>query len=440
MSRDELLRLYDGLFSRAMPETVAAQLAALPELAGDGPLQALIGERACGRGRRSSMPESWFEPVDLRKKIRVAKALFAGTIAGANDPRAAISPEEDDPKKIFDFIHYLAETLHKSPHRVSFLKDRCNREGRADLGLDYGNHAYNKRFRLLNRMAAHLQKYRKERRFLGYRIAGKVGLIADIAFEDFASDVGSAAFVAYFAARKRRRSVFTNLAQDRPFDDLCAALIDRCEGRPANWELIARVYPEPAVLARLDDAARGRLLGRWLMVLRDLAEDLAEIWQRSAIDLDTMVVRRGNDSSSWNIAAQAWNAARTGWLAFIRAMGTDNLIDKFLPGKVLRLMAADVAAWHRISGGAVHPDTAVWSELPAPWEVMRGRAMCDRGIVEAACRRAGIDPVASGWSAPAVPREAVAYRPTPELVHGVEIASPEMAALLRKLGWFSGKP
>jgi hypothetical protein len=34
------------------------------------------------------------------------------------------------------------------------------------------------------------------------------------------------------------------------------------------------------------------------------------------------------------------------------------------PGKVLRLMAADVAWWHRQSGGGLHQDTAVWKELP----------------------------------------------------------------------------
>jgi hypothetical protein len=437
---EPLAALYDSLFSREMPETVAARLAEIGELAGDARIAGLLAQRTHARRTFSSMPQGWFVPVDLRKKIRVAQSLFETVIQGANDPRAAISPEENDPKRIFEFIQYLAECIHKSPHRDSFLHSRLNREGRAYAGLEYGNHAYNKRFRLLNRMAEHLKQYRKETRFAGYRIAGKVGLVADVTYEDFCRDIWSAAFVSYFIARKRRRSVFTNTAQDRPFDDLCAALLRRCEKTDgANWELIARVYPEAEVLARLDDTARGRLLGYWLMLLRDLAEDLAGIWQRTSIDLDTMIVQRGNDSSSWNIAAQAWNSARTGWLAFNRAMGTDNLTEKFLPGKVLRLMGADVAAWHRMSGGAVHPDTLVWRELPAPWEVMRGRAACNRALIDAVCERAGLDPVKSGWSAPVVSRQAARYRPTPELVHGVEVASPELAALLRRLGWFSWK-
>ena len=64
----------------------------------------------------------------------------------------------------------------------------------------------------------------------------------------------------------------------------------------------------------------------------------------------------------------------------------------------------------------------------------------DRTTIEAACRRAGIDPVKSGWSAPR-PRTAVAaFRPTPELVHGVAVDSPYAAAFLRRLGAFSGHP
>jgi len=34
---------------------------------------------------------------------------------------------------------------------------------------------------------------------------------------------------------------------------------------------------------------------------------------------------------------------------------------------------------------------------------------------------------------------AAAFSPTPELVHGVAVTSPALAAVLRKAGWFSGK-
>jgi hypothetical protein len=104
------------------------------------------------------------------------------------------------------------------------------------------------------------------------------------------------------------------------------------------------------------------------------------------------------------------------------------------------LMAADVAAWHRSSGGGLEPDTQVWNELPPPWEVLSGAATCTREHVEEVCRRHGVDPVKKGWVAPPPERRVEKFAPTPELVHGVAVAGPELAAVLRKAGWFSGKP
>ncbi|MBX2854895.1 MAG: hypothetical protein KTR21_07900 [Rhodobacteraceae bacterium] len=440
MTESEILKqLYDGLWTREMPETVAHKLAELPTLAADPDISAALRRRINARSRRTSMLEGWFEPVDLREKIQVAQILFAGQIQEANDPRARISPVERDPREISHFIQYLSELLSRGRGARSFLQERLNRIQRDEIGLELSNHAYNKRFRLLNRMDAHLKTYRKERRFVGYRLAGKVGLVEGVSFDAFSNHAWSAAFVAYHAARKRRRSVFTNQSQDRAFDDLSEMLLKRVETHGGDWALVARVHSTPEVLERLTDAERGQLIGEWMLVLRDLSEDLREIWRRSDINLESMIVKRGNDSSSWNIAAQAWNAARTAWLGLSQAMGADNIVKWFLPGKVLRLMAADVAAWHRTSGGGVHPDTEVWRKLPFPWEVMRGEQPCDRSMIERVCRAAGLDPERAGWSAPLKPAHAAAFHPTPELVHGVEVASPEIAALLRKAGFFSGK-
>jgi hypothetical protein len=109
------------------------------------------------------------------------------------------------------------------------------------------------------------------------------------------------------------------------------------------------------------------------------------------------------------------------------------------PGKVLRLMAADVVQWHQQVGGQFDPNTTVWATLPLPWEVLSDTAACTRTMVEAACQQAQLDPVKSGWLAP---REhtVVAFRPTPELVHGVSVSSPYLANLLRKNKVYSGKP
>jgi hypothetical protein len=105
----------------------------------------------------------------------------------------------------------------------------------------------------------------------------------------------------------------------------------------------------------------------------------------------------------------------------------------------MRLMAADVAAWHRSADGKLHPDTVVWATLPPPWDVLTGWEACTRSDVEKACRNAGVDAEKNGWVGPRPSPRAVAFRPTPELVHGVAVSNPYLADWLRRAGAFSGK-
>jgi hypothetical protein len=123
----------------------------------------------------------------------------------------------------------------------------------------------------------------------------------------------------------------------------------------------------------------------------------------------------------------------------MEAMGMDAVISALCPGKTLRLMAADVAAWHRRSGGGLDADTFVWNELPLPWEVISGHAQCTRVQVETVCRKHGLDPAKSGWIAARTGPMPQQFSPTPELVHGVTVAHPGLATILRKMGVFSGK-
>lgn len=60
-------------------------------------------------------------------------------------------------------------------------------------------------------------------------------------------------------------------------------------------------------------------------------------------------------------------------------------------------------------------------------------------LVENVCWRYGLDPVKSGWSAPRPGRHIERFTPTPELVHGVVVGSPLLAAVFRQAGVFSGK-
>jgi hypothetical protein len=117
----------------------------------------------------------------------------------------------------------------------------------------------------------------------------------------------------------------------------------------------------------------------------------------------------------------------------------EDLIEQMCPGKVLRLMAADVAAWHRAAGNTLEEDTLVWQKLPRPWEVLTGEKRCRRDYVEAVCREHGVDPAKKGWCAPRMGSVIYPFRPTPELVHGVTVGHPGLALVLRKLGVFSGK-
>jgi hypothetical protein len=121
-------------------------------------------------------------------------------------------------------------------------------------------------------------------------------------------------------------------------------------------------------------------------------------------------------------------------------MGADELLDVACPGKVMRLMAADLAYWHRSTGGDVDPDTAVWAGLPLPWEVLSGQAVCTRATVAQTCATFKVDAQRKGWVAPREHAVVAVFRPTPELVHGVSVADPIWAGLLRRAGVFSGKP
>ena len=193
------------------------------------------------------------------------------------------------------------------------------------------------------------------------------------------------------------------------------------------------------MLRHLSAEQKGALLASWFGALQEIGALLREVWQGSEFARETMIVARGNDSTTWNNSAAAWNKARDAWIATLGALQMSDLLEAVCPGKVPRLMAADVAMWHQMTGGGSHPDTQVWAALPLPWEVLDGQAQCGRAQVEAACRAAKVDPLVTGWSAPRPRGRAARFTPTPELVHGVEVGNPILAKILRDAGWFSGK-
>ena len=347
-----------------------------------------------------------------------------------------LSPEDcSDPEAVTTYVSALGESIGKGFGEYRHL----SKKERKARGIFKNQRWYNKRYRMLCRLEAKIKALAWNKRKYEFTRIGKSGLATKIAKSDFEENMTTACLVAYLSARMSKRSVFTNGSQERAFDEIADMLLAKAEADPnTRWDLIAHVIAEPRVMRHLYDADRGKLLGMWWSLLSDMAAMLKEIAAKQKFDRARMVVTRGNDSSTWNQVASGWNQARSNWIALLYALGLEGMLSDVCPGKVMRLMASDVVQWHRSSGDDVHPDTKVWADLPPPWEVVAGETQCTRRDVERVCNAHGVDPEA--WTGCKKNQAPVEFRPTPELVHGVAISCPQLAAALRKGGVFSGKP
>jgi hypothetical protein len=441
MSWPELL--YDTLTRRAMPETVAG---IITENLGKGwrgdwkPDELVLLRRAAASRPSwfvSSMPED-FETVP-GCTANIATAL---NVHGVYAEPGAIEEMAHDAAAIAQLVDELGEPIGWR-HGQDWKAQRLTAAQRdADWYPEAlrGHRIYNKRIRVLRNLSDHAGRMAARQAFRRLILIGRSGFAVDIGRDRFTADPKAAAFIAYYTARKNRRRLFTLSAKENPVDDIAAMLLERCErSLSTDWQMIAMVCPQPVVLRHLDDSQIGELMGAWWTVMADAAGQLETAWPGEDVNRLRMVVRRGMDSSTWNTTAQAYNAARAAWINCTTLVGAQALTGPYLPGKVMRLMAADLAWWHQASGSGVDPDTQVWARLPFPWDVIRGVADCTLADVEAACAEAGIDPVARGWTGPHAPGKHAVFTPTPDLVHGVEVADPSWAALLRRAGVFSGK-
>lgn len=432
---DKLRTLYDYVQTRPRPEDVAETV--LEVL---GPMLAKQHRTVLDKAARNSMKRTAWgyssmasdfarATTKVENQVKTATVLFSVEPISATD---CLIPE-----RIEAFVRKISEPLHKE-YGKSKSTDRLNREQRQKVGMFKVQRWYNKRWRLLCSMEEKISRLVWNQRKYEYTRIGKSAMATQIPFEDFAADVGTACLVAYLAARMSVRSVFTNKSQEHAFDEVSAALLAHCkETGTARWDVIAYVMPDEPILARLTDEQRGIMLGRSWSLLVEMAEMLDTVWKKSKFDLKNMVVTSGNDSSTWNQVAGGWNKAREHWISLVNAMEMRGMLDQVCPGKVMRLMAADVVRWHLSSGGEIHPDTKVWAELPTPWDVIHGKAVCTRTTIAAACAKHAVDP--AKWINGKIDREPVPFKPTPELVHGVSISSPSLALALRKVGAFSGK-
>ncbi|WP_331735469.1 hypothetical protein OG379_40880 (plasmid) [Streptomyces sp. NBC_01166] len=440
---EEIFReLHASLTLRKRPEDVARLIQDLYETQGtelDEVTEAALAKAAEHSLRNlwhgyTSMREDFARPVGAQRQLARAASLFT-------DVPELPDSAGDDPDRIEVVIRVAGESIGRMYGQNDFGVDRLDRAERTAAGLgEVSKRQYNKRFRLLRRMEAKLARLIHEQRRREVTMTGKGALAHVVPYGLFAVDPNTAAFIAYITARGYMRSVFTNGRQRQVYDEVAEALFQRLRAQPERtcWSAVAHVHPTSEVLAAVSEEDLTQLLVRWNGFLRQVADLLEDAWNRHPLERETMIVRRGDDSSTWNQAAQAWNTARAHWFAILSELGQEKILDRVCPGKVPRLMAADVAYWHRMSGGGLHPDTYIWAELPLPWEVLRGEKECPRSLVEAVCARHQRDPVASAWTAPRPTADAVAFRRTPELVHGVAVADPLMASALRSAGVFSG--
>lgn len=417
-------RLYRSLSERWRPEDVAKYLLD----------REFAWPPRVRKALEAAIKHAWF-PYHSHMGTRFETTrgpLSALKVAGDLFPALEGPADGNDLDAVETYLGALNAALGRVPG-----DDFKSRPAKKDRPKEWRHHgAFNKRWRLAIHLERKLAKRQAHSALTKLARVAKSRLAHEIAWDDFSDDALTAAFIAYFTATLNRRSVFTAGKQKRAFDAVASALFDALDAKTANWWAVAHVYPDQSVLSRLSEEHRGALLGRWYGVMEASADILGQLAWSGGYDLKTLVVRPGNDSSTWNAAAGAYNKARDGWVNALYELGAAEVLDRFVPTKAMRLMAADVVRMHRMWGsGDLDPQTRVWQLLPKPWDILAGKATCTRDQVEAACLEAGVP--ADGWVRPR-PKTVAAFSPTPELVHGVSVASPELAAQLKKAGYYCG--
>jgi hypothetical protein len=438
---DVLSELHKSLDARFRPEDVATKILTLPGV----PPAAVYALRGMRAGSRSYMAEDFFRPPGVDRQLKTLAELLEKNHKSLKTLKAGVEGTNTD--AIRGVVEEACTLLKIKEGKHDFKHDRLNRDGRKEAGLKWlRKRQYNKLFRLMGRMDARTKSLANGWLIRNMLQISKSRLAFRLDEAEFRKDVASAAFIAYYTAMINRRSLFTNFSQPPPFDTAAKALYEwaaslrpRGKGR-ANWFAIAHVYPIDTVIQSMTDRQKGKLLGLYFGELKQAAGVLERVYTGNKFKLAEMIVQRGMDSSTWNMAAGAWNKLRDGWIGLVVAMGLYEILDHSLPGKVMRLMAADVARWHKSSGGDVHPDTKVWAKLPPPWQVLSGERSCSRRKILSVLKELEIEPEGSAWLGPRAQGKAVACSPTPELCHGIAVSSPQLASLFRKWGIFSGKP
>lgn len=421
-----LRELHSSLSTRWRPEDVLATISrGRPSAVPDVWRQQF---RAAGSGKRpaySLMSSDFHRPVGAARQLASAELAFGHPVEHSIDG--------DNPTDVRFVVECLA-------NEIGGNRPKLTKAERKAAGIELSGRKYRRQWRAMRRLHYKAETLARQQQIRALELIGRSGFATTITLDRFAADPRAAHFIAYWVARKNLRREFTLDSRKNPMDEVAAWFLRQCVDAPdTDWEMIAMACPNPGIIRRLAPKQVGEMLGRWFHVMVQCAGYMKEAWPEGA-DKRTMIVRQGQDSSTWNTMATAYNSARSSWLACLTALGAESLLTASCPPKAMRLMAADLAYWHRSAGGDIDPNTHVWAALPMPWDVISGAQQCSLATVEYLCHSVGLDPQHSGWTAPrATSTHPVPFELTPELVHGVTVASPEWAALLRRAGVFSGK-
>jgi len=432
-TRDEFLKYLHGtLDERARPEDVGQAILAGEKFLPLALPKALRKRLSSMKPLPSYMSADFKRVVGAESAVKVAKDIFPKN----GIPVKGLSP--DDPASIRAFISRASKAIGRKV-RENFAQ-RKNRKDRRKSKIKLSKRQFNKLYRFICRLEEKAERMEREGIRRDMTMAAKSKLASKISWRDFKKSAASAAFIAYYTATSNRRSEFTWGKQSRAYDKVAESLLEEvcAKDKSSNWFAISHVFTPQRVVSRLTDKQKGRLAGLYFGVVEQACLIMEEVWRDNDIARDTMIVKRGNDSSTWNTMAGAYNKAREAWFAILRDMGMDAVIEACCPGKALRLMAADVAWMHRHFNEGLDPDTSVWNELPLPWDVVLHEVPCPRKMVQAVCDKHKVKS-SGGWVAARDIKVAQAFKATPELVHGVTVSSPSLGKILKKSGAFSGK-
>lgn len=439
--------LYTSIQSRPRPED-AAEL--VLDVLGT---QLTTGQRTtleqAARYSFKRMAHSYSSMASDFQRIVGADRIVQNTANLFKVPNPLSAAECVDPDAVERFFNELLPMIHAHKDGLNFRSSRLPRAERQKIDNFPAKRLYNRLFRALKRLEERVEKMvQNSKKYRATRLAKSAGATL-VTKADLEKDLATACFIAYYSAKMNVRSMFSNTGQNPAYDNVAEMLLRNAMDGTPNWYAIALVHPEADILRRLTHEEQGRLLGIWTEELRVMADMLYELWRTNDLDLTNCVVHKGNDSTTWNAVAGAWNKARDSWMNLIHVMGMETLLDHFCPGKTLRLMASDVVQWQGYSKSpnfnwknqasvdlALHPDTLVFRALPKPWEVFQGKMTCTRAQVKAVTDRVyNTNPAqALGWYGMKLAKRAASFQVTPELVHGVTVSSPYLASVLKSAG------